>query len=68
MIASLMTLSEPLTLINMKKQNVKRGKNLELDPQLHTELRIAAAKSGCSMKSIVTQLVREFLKGFHAKN
>lgn len=51
----------------MKKQP-KRGKNLELDPQLHTELRVAAAKSGVSMKSIVTQLVREFLKGFHGKN
>jgi predicted HicB family RNase H-like nuclease len=51
----------------MKKQQ-PRGKNLELDPQLHTELRIAAAKSGVSMKSIVTQLVKEFLKGFHGKD
>ena len=45
-----------------------KRKNLEIDPQLHTELRVAAAKSGTSMKSIVTQLIKEFLKGFHANH
>ena len=45
-----------------------KRRNLEIDPKLHTELRVAAAKSGMSMKQIVTQLIREFLKGFHAQD
>ena len=53
---------------NFYMNKLPKRRNLEIDPKLHTELRVAAAKSGMSMKQIVTQLIREFLKGFHAQD
>jgi predicted HicB family RNase H-like nuclease len=50
----------------MKKPPKRR--NLEIDPKLHSKLRVAAAKSGMSMKQITESLIREFLKGFHAQD